>query len=217
MSSQTEKVGGKISRRAFLKGMGGGLVSSTALTTGLLTKEAMAKILPPDAERLRGTQTIELKVNGRLRRVQVEPRTTLLSALRDRLELTGSKEVCDRGQCGACTVLADGRPVLSCMMLAVDARGLEITTVEGLAGDGNGSLSPVQQAFVEKDGLMCGFCTPGFVVSATALLQANPNPSPEEIRAGLSGNLCRCGTYPKVFEAVQDAVKITRKGGESDG
>jgi aerobic-type carbon monoxide dehydrogenase small subunit (CoxS/CutS family) len=143
--------------------------------------------------------------------VDVEPRTTLLSALRERLEMTGTKEVCDRGQCGACTVLMDGRPVLACMTLAVDARGREIATVEGLAR--NGELSAVQAAFVEKDGHMCGFCTPGMVMAATALLQENPKPSLEEIKQGMAGNLCRCGTYPKVFEAVQAAAEKMRKGG----
>jgi aerobic-type carbon monoxide dehydrogenase small subunit (CoxS/CutS family) len=197
----------KISRRGFLKGMGGGLLGTAALAEGLLGQEAQAKNAAP--ETLKGRQRIGLKVNGQTRPVEVEPRTTLLSALRDRLELTGTKEVCDRGQCGACTVLVDGRAVLSCMMLAVEARGREVTTVEGLARDGR--LSPVQEAFVEKDALMCGFCTPGLVMAATALLQQNPDPSLEEIQQGVSGNLCRCGTYPKVFEAVQEAARKMRR------
>ncbi len=212
MSSQQKFLSKKISRRGFLKGMGSGLLGSATLATGgLLSKETAAAILGPDVEIISGFQTITLSVNGRNYQVKVEPRTTLLRALRDHLNLTGSKEVCDRGQCGACTVLVDGEPMLACMMLALDCRGRDITTVEGL-GDEN-HLTPVQQALVEKDGLMCGFCTPGFVMAATALLQKNPQPTLEEIKIGLSGNLCRCGTYPKVFEAVQQAAKNMKKGG----
>ncbi len=202
---------GKVSRRTFLKGMGSGFISTSAISTGLLNKEAVAAILEPETERISEHQRIQLHINGKKHAVQVEPRTTLLGVLRDGLDLTGTKEVCDRGQCGACTVMLDGKTVLSCMILAVDARGKKITTVEGLADGQN--LSPVQQAFAEKDALMCGFCTPGLVMSATALLHNNPNPNLDEIKEGLSGNLCRCGTYPKVFEAVQSAKKISRKGG----
>ncbi|MFQ5639439.1 MAG: (2Fe-2S)-binding protein [bacterium] len=211
MSKERQETRGKISRRTFLKGMGTGLVSSTAMSTGLLPAESITKVLQPETERLRDAQNIELHINGQKHKVWVEPRTTLLSALRDRLEITGAKEVCDRGQCGACTVLLDGKAMLSCMMLAVEARGQKITTIEGVAQDG--TLTPLQSAFIEKDALMCGFCTPGFVMSATVLLESNPNPTLDEIKSGLSGNLCRCGTYPKVFEAIQDVVKMTRKGG----
>jgi aerobic-type carbon monoxide dehydrogenase small subunit (CoxS/CutS family) len=151
---------------------------------------------------------LTLRVNGQPRTLNVEPRVTLLRALRNHLDLTGAKEICDRGGCGGCTVLVDGRPVLSCLMLAVDAVGREVTTVEGL-GDPE-RLSPVQAAFVECDALQCGFCTPGLVVSATALLRANPDPSLEQVKDGLSGNLCRCGTYPRVFEAVQKAARAGR-------
>jgi len=133
---------------------------------------------------------------------------TLLDALRNHLDLTGAKQVCDRGGCGGCTVLLDGLPVKSCMMLAVDAEGHEITTVEGLGTPEK--MSPVQQAFVEKDALQCGFCTPGFVVAATALLAKNPDPTLDQIKHGLSGNLCRCGTYGRIFEAVQSAAKAKR-------
>lgn len=201
-----------MSRREFLKGVGSGVIGAAALSgSGLLSREAQAELLGPPVESVAGPQTIQLKINGKLRSVEVEPRTTLLSAIRNKLDLTGTKEVCDRGQCGACTVLVAGKAMLSCMMLALDAREKEITTVEGLSE--GGELSPLQQAFVEKDGLMCGFCTPGLVVASAALLAENPDPTLEEIKTGLSGNLCRCGTYPKVFEAVQQAAKTMRKGG----
>jgi xanthine dehydrogenase YagT iron-sulfur-binding subunit len=151
-----------------------------------------------------GPVSITLKINGRSRSVKVEPRVTLLDVLRDRLDLTGSKKICDRGECGGCTVLLDGRPVYSCMLLAVDARGRSITTIEGIAS--GGELHPVQAAFVEKDALQCGFCTPGFVVASKALLDQNPGPDLDEVRQALAGHLCRCGTYPRVFEAVLSAA-----------
>lgn len=197
-----------LSRRGFLKGVGGGLLGGAALNEGLIGAQVAAAAGP---EPIKGFQNIQLQVNGAAHQVSVEPRTTLLSALRDQLGLTGAKEVCDRGQCGACTVLMDGEAVLACMILALDARGHEITTVEGLAQDGQ--LTPVQQAFVDHDGLMCGFCTPGLVMASTALLRKAPNPTAEEIRRGVSGNLCRCGTYPKVFAAVEDAARKMKRGG----
>jgi xanthine dehydrogenase YagT iron-sulfur-binding subunit len=185
-----------LSRRTFLKTAGAG-----AAATGLLAGEgrpAGAAVLGPDAVPL------TLKVNGTARSVSVEPRVTLLRALRNHLDLTGAKEVCDRGACGACTVLFDGEPVCSCLMLAADAEGHEITTVEGLGSPEK--LSPLQAAFVECDALQCGFCTPGFVVAGTALLRRTPSPSLEQVKDGLAGNLCRCGTYGRVFEAVQKAA-----------
>jgi aerobic-type carbon monoxide dehydrogenase small subunit (CoxS/CutS family) len=186
-----------LSRRSFLKTAGAG-----AAATGILGGEgraAQATVLGP------GAVPLALKVNGFARNLSVEPRVTLLRALRNHLELTGAKEVCDRGACGACTVLFDGDPVCSCLMLAADAEGHEITTVEGLGSAEK--LSPLQAAFVECDALQCGFCTPGFVVSGTALLRRNPSPSLEQVKDGLAGNLCRCGTYGRVFEAVQKAAK----------
>lgn len=212
MSEEKKDGSGNISRRSFLKGMGSGILGSAAITSGgLLSKEAAAAVLRPESEVVRGLHTISLKVNSKVQKVIVEPRTTLLDALRNGLELTGSKEVCDRGPCGACTVFVDDKPVLACMMLALDVRDKEITTVEGLSNDGQ--LSTVQQAFAEKDALMCGFCTPGLVMSATALLRANSRPSMEDIKMAVSGNLCRCGTYPKVFEAIHTAAISKRKGG----
>jgi xanthine dehydrogenase YagT iron-sulfur-binding subunit len=152
-----------------------------------------------------GPVPLTFKVNGVSQTVTVEPRVTLLRALRNHLGLTGAKEVCERGACGGCTVLFDGEPICACLMLAVDAVGHEITTVEGLGTPEK--LSPVQAAFVEADALQCGFCTPGFVVSSTALLRKNPKPSLDEIKAGLAGNVCRCGTYSRIFEAVGKAAQ----------
>jgi xanthine dehydrogenase YagT iron-sulfur-binding subunit len=156
-----------------------------------------------------GATPLTLKVNGAARTVSVEPRVTLLRALRNHLDLTGAKEICDRGACGGCTVLLDGEPIASCLMLAADAEGHEITTVEGLGTPD--AMSPVQAAFVEADALQCGFCTPGFVVASTALLRKNANPSLEEVKDGLAGNICRCGTYSRVFEAVQKAAKASAR------
>ncbi|MBI3950223.1 MAG: (2Fe-2S)-binding protein [Acidobacteria bacterium] len=204
-----------ISRRSVLKGLGGGV-----LTTGLISvaelprqqtnvrRENGVEVYGPDAVPL------TLKINGREHHLQLEPRVTLLNALRNHLDLTGPKLVCDRGTCGGCTVLLDGMPITSCMMLAIDAVGHEIQTIEGLAqGE---MLHPVQQAFIERDALQCGFCTSGMIMSAKALLDRNPNPTLDEVKAAVSGNLCRCGTYPKVFEAVLAAAKSSgraRKGG----
>jgi len=175
-----------VSRRLFLKTVGAG-----AAATGLagaaadMARAAPPAILGPDAVPL------TLRVNGAVHTLTLEPRVTLLRALRNHLGLTGPKEVCERGACGGCTVLLDGEPICACLLLAVDAVGHEITTVEGLGTPEQ--LSPVQAAFVEADALQCGFCTPGFVVASTALLRKNPNPSLEEIKAGLAGNICRCG------------------------
>ena len=154
---------------------------------------------------------IETTINGRRYSLQVEPRKTLLAMLRDQLQLTGTKEGCSTGDCGACTVLLDGRPVTSCLVLAVEADGRRITTIEGIARDGE--LHPVQQALLEKGGMQCGFCTPGFVLSSVALLDENPDPSEAEIRRALAGNFCRCTGYTKIVEAVQEAArKIRAKG-----
>jgi aerobic-type carbon monoxide dehydrogenase small subunit (CoxS/CutS family) len=143
---------------------------------------------------------IEMTVNGRRRTVEVAVNQTLLDVLRDDLRLTGTKECCDIGECGACTVLVNGLAVDSCLMLAVEADGAEITTVEGLAVDGN--LSPLQRAFLDKGAVQCGFCTPGQLMAAQALLAENPHPTADEVQEGLSGNLCRCGCYYQITEAV---------------
>jgi aerobic-type carbon monoxide dehydrogenase small subunit (CoxS/CutS family) len=181
------------SRRTFLKTAGAGAAVSTVVGAGGCT--AKPTVIGP------GPVPLKLRVNGATQTVTVEPRVTLLNALRNHLDLTGAKQVCDRGGCGGCTVLLDGEPVKACMMLAADAEGREITTVEGLGTPEK--MSPLQAAFVEADALQCGFCTPGFVVSGTALLAKNPDPTLDEIKKGLAGNLCRCGTYSRIFEAVQ--------------
>ena len=197
------------SRRRFLKGVGVA-GAGAALAEHLLLKpeaEAVAAEAETGARPVAGAVNLTLDVNGQRRALVVEPRTTLLSALRHNLDppLTGPKLVCDMGTCGACTVLLDGRAVYSCLVLAVDAAGKKLTTVEGLGSPEN--LSGVQQAFVEHDALMCGFCTPGFVTTVTAYLKKNPNPTLEEVREACKGNFCRCGTYPRVFEAALAAAK----------
>src|SRR5258708_13849857 len=180
------------SRRAFLKTAGVGAAATGLVGVG--ARPLGATVLGREAAPL------SLRVNGSVRTVTVEPRVTLLSALRNHLDMTGAKQVCDRGSCGACTVLLDGEPVCSCLMLAADAAGHEITTVEGLGTPEK--MSPLQAAFVECDALQCGFCTPGFVVTGTALLSHNPDPTPDQGEDGLAGYLCRCGTHGRAFQAV---------------
>ena len=152
---------------------------------------------------------ITLTVNGQRYDVSVEPRKTLLALLRDQLALTGTKEGCSTGDCGACTVIMDGDTYTSCLVLGVEADGREITTVEGIAE--GGKLHPVQDAFVKKGGLQCGFCTAGLIVATVALLEENPDPSNEEIQVGLAGNLCRCTGYTKITEAVRDASRVMKR------
>ena len=151
---------------------------------------------------------ISMTVNGDQHELLVEPGWTLLETLRDHLRLTGTKEGCSNGNCGACTVMIDGRTETSCLVLAAEMDGTEITTVEGIAK--HGKLNPVQEAFIKDGALQCGFCTPGFIISATALLQRNPNPTEEEIRTRLAGNLCRCTGYDKIIMAVEDAAAMLR-------
>jgi aerobic-type carbon monoxide dehydrogenase small subunit (CoxS/CutS family) len=157
------------------------------------------------------TISIEIKVNGEHHRLEVAPSTTLLELLRESLRLTGTKEGCGLGECGACIVLVEGKPVNSCLMLAIDANGCEVTTIEGLTK--NGTLHPLQQSFIDEGAVQCGFCTPAMVLSAKALLDRNPEPSEQEIKEALSGVLCRCGSYQKIIRAVQAAVKTGGQGG----
>ena len=150
-----------------------------------------------------------LAVNGRERRVEAPPEESLLSVLRNRLQLTGTKYGCGEGQCGACTVLLDGRPARSCRTQVSEAAGKKITTIEGLAE--NGRLHPVQAAFLETEAFQCGYCTPGMIVSTVGLLERNPNPGEEDIAGHLTGNICRCGTYPRILAAVKQAARTPRK------
>jgi len=159
--------------------------------------------------------TIELRVNGDRYEVAVDPWRSLAEVLRDNLGLIGTKIGCNQGDCGACTVLVDGRSTSSCLMLAVEADGREITTIEGIAPSGD-ALHPLQQAFVEKGAVQCGFCTAGMILSARYLLDRNPKPTEEEIRLGLSGNICRCTGYNKVVEAIASAAEVMTPGDAAD-
>jgi xanthine dehydrogenase YagT iron-sulfur-binding subunit len=194
-----------VSRRSFLKTFGTTAAAAATAQVGTVAQE-LAKA---NGETAVGPEAVavRLRVNGEAHQLNLEPRVTLLEALRDHLNLTGSKEVCDRATCGACTVLLDDTPVYACSVLAIAAQGKAITTIEGVAKDGK--LSKVQQAFVEEDALMCGYCTPGFVMSVTGLLKFNPRPTAEQVKHACAGNLCRCGTYPRVLKAALKAAGTT--------
>lgn len=194
-----------ISRRGFLTSVGAAPIATAAIG---YTSEAIsaAPVMEPQEP-----LNLLLKVNGRAQKAPVKPRDTLLSVLREKLGMTGIKPGCERGECGACTVLIDGKPRYACMILALEMEGHEIITIEGLMkGE---ALGPVQQAFLDEDALQCGYCTPGQIMAAEGLLRANPNPSLEEIRLAMSGNLCRCGAYEHIFKAVRRAADARRAGG----
>lgn len=195
---KTPETGNGLTRRDFMK------ISGLTVAVPMVVGPTVVKVAGEEVSVYGpGNAPVTLMVNGKKLTAELEPRVTLLDALRDHFDLTGAKRVCDRGVCGACTVLMDGKPVYSCQILAIDAQGHEITTIEGLSQEGK--LTPVQQAFVDNDAQQCGFCTPGFVVSTTAFLQKHPHPSAEDVRYGLSGNLCRCGTYAGIRAAVAQA------------
>jgi xanthine dehydrogenase YagT iron-sulfur-binding subunit len=197
---EADEVEQSLSRRSFLKGAGG-VAAGGVLATDLASAEsATSSSRPGPHQTLEASVQVRFHLNGEEVELEVEPRTMLLSALRDRLGHTAAKAVCERGNCGACTILLDDEPVYSCLTLAVRAEGRQVRTAGGLA-DGE-ELSPVQEAMVTSDGMMCGFCTPGFAVSVTACLEKNPMATDGELRAACSGNLCRCGTYPHVFSAA---------------
>ncbi len=197
------------SRRDFLKGAG------VAVSTTMIPASQAAAAPPPAAEVMGpGVVPITLNINGKAQELKVEPRVTLLDALRNQLDITGAKKVCDRGVCGACTVIMDGHAVYSCNVLAIEAEGHRIETIEGIGSEEH--LHPVMAAFVEHDAQQCGFCTPGFVVACKAFLDHHPNPTREDVEHGLGGNLCRCGTYAGVREAVLEAAQ-TLKGGRANG
>jgi xanthine dehydrogenase YagT iron-sulfur-binding subunit len=191
------------SRRGFLGSVGEGVIGVAAVAS------APAAPLPQSANAVEGVK-ISLTVNEQSHRLRVEPRQTLLEVLRDSLGLAGTKPGCERGECGACTVLIDGVPRYSCQTLAVEAEGHSITTIEGLGGE---KLSPVQQGFIEQDGMQCGYCTPGQVMAAEGLLRRTPDPTFDEIRMGMSGNLCRCGAYDHIFKSVKRAAVLRKSGG----
>ena len=193
-----------ISRRGFLSSVSAGAVVAASLK-GVPTAPAQ------EIKAVGKPVTISLLVNGSTRRILVEPRWTLIYVLREVLGLTGSKIGCEQGECGACTVLIDGKPHYSCLTLAIEAEGHEITTVEGLLeGD---KLGPVQQAFAEEDAFQCGFCTPGQIMAVEGLLRSNPDPTLDQIRIGVSGNLCRCGVYKNIFNAAAKASKLRKQKG----
>ena len=201
MASKDDSPDGvNLSRRNFLKSTGVVGIAATVVSPG------EAQTGPPVVGP--GEVPVRLNVNGRQLNLSIEPRVTLLDALRMRADLTGNKRGCDRGACGACTMLVDGRPVYSCSTLAIEVQGKQIRNVEGLAnGD---TLHPVQQAFCDKDALMCGFCTPGFVMATVALLERTPNPTLDQAKKGLDGNICRCGTFNRIFEAVSSVKGVQR-------
>jgi len=193
---QTDAAEPGFSRRSFLKRVGaGGVAAGVALKAPDADAQSVHAVGP-------GPVPIVLTINGQTHRLQVEPRVTLLDAVRMHLgaPMTGNKRGCDRGACGACTMIVDGRTVYSCSTLAIEVQGKHVRTVDGLAS--GETLHPVQQAFCDKDALMCGFCTPGFIMASVGLLEKHPNPTPEQIKKGLDGNICRCGTFSRVFEAV---------------
>jgi len=193
------------SRRDFLKGAG------VAVSTGMIPASQAAAAPPASPEVLGpGAVSITLSINGKPQTLKVEPRVTLLDALRNQLDITGAKKVCDRGTCGACTVITDGKSVYSCTMLAIEAQGHDIETIEGLGTETN--LHPMSQAFVNNDAQQCGFCTPGFVMACKAYLDHEPNPTYEGVQKALGGNLCRCGTYMGIRHSVLEAAK---KGGQA--
>src|SRR4249920_4253734 len=192
-----------VSRRDFLKSAG-----VTSLATAVTTATVAEAQTGPRAAGP-GEVPVTLMVNGKRIELKIEPRVTLLDAIRNRADLTGNKRVCDRGTCGACTMIVDGRTVYACSTLAIEVQGKQIRTVDGLAsGD---RLHPVQQAFCDKDALMCGFCTPGFIMASVGLLEKHPNATSEQIKKGLDGNICRCGTFTRIFEAVS-SVKGGQRG-----
>ncbi|UCE43374.1 MAG: (2Fe-2S)-binding protein [Candidatus Aminicenantes bacterium] len=194
-------------RRDFLKGFGSGTLG-VAITPKLLAQKAESIQTKAGEVPVYAKKQIKFTVNSKAYTKVVEPQETLLDVLRDKLSLTGAKKTCDRGECGGCTVLLDGNPIYSCMYLAIRADGTNIKTIEGMAKEGK--LHPLQQAYIDKDAYQCGFCTPGFIMASEALLKKKSNPDLGEIKKGLSGNLCRCGNYTKIYQAVDQAAKAGR-------
>jgi len=197
----------EFSRRGFIRGVG---LGGGALGTGILETEALAEPQSAAAVVGPGEVPITLTINGKPHKLSVEPRITLLDALRDRLDHTGAKRSCDRGVCGTCTVIMNGKAVYACSVLAIDAQGKNIETIEGLASAAK--PHPLISAFVNNDGQQCGYCTPGYVMTAKFFLDRNPSPTYEQVKDGLGGNLCRCGSYMGIRKAVQDAARQMKGG-----
>jgi aerobic-type carbon monoxide dehydrogenase small subunit (CoxS/CutS family) len=213
MSKEKEENKSKrLSRRDFLKGAGAGAAAAALVSVGVeeFRISSMPKQAPPSPSPPSFEQSITLNVNGNQYDLSVDNRLSLLDALRDKLGFTGAKNGCDeKGECGACTVLVDEKPVRSCLILAVEAQGKKITTVEGLGDPLTGTLDPVQKSFLENDGLQCGYCTPGFIMLTKGILAENPHPTREQVMGYLGGQLCRCGSYPKIIESVLAASGAT--------
>jgi xanthine dehydrogenase YagT iron-sulfur-binding subunit len=190
------------SRRNFLKTAGVAPLVAGVAGASVAEAQSGATVVGP------GNVTIQLTVNGKRLNLNIEPRMTLLNALRNKADLTGNKRGCDRGVCGACTMIIDGRTAYSCSTLAIEVQGRQIRTVDGLAN--GATLHPVQQAFCDRDALMCGFCTPGFVMATVALIEKHPNPTPAQVKAGLDGNICRCGTFTRIMEAATSVKGVAR-------
>jgi aerobic-type carbon monoxide dehydrogenase small subunit (CoxS/CutS family) len=204
-----------LSRREFLTGVTTGALGTAALSGGIIARQETEAHQREEYSGKGIKIPLNLKVNGNIYRIEVEPQYTLVDVIRNQLQLTGTKKACDRGECGACTVLLDGKPIYSCMTLAITAVGKEILTIEGLAS--GEKLHPIQQAFIEHDAFQCGFCTPGQIMAVKGLLEQNPSPSREEVKQALAGNLCRCGSYLRILEAALSASQHSKKGGESLG
>jgi len=201
---EEEAKGKGVSRRDFLKGLGGGAIGTAVISTGLLDPGKVEAYPTESTGTSRGKSVVNLKVNGKAYRLEVEHRETLAELLRDQLGFTGTKIGCNRGECGACTVVINGRNIYSCSQLAVWMQGKEILTIEGLVkGE---KLDPLQEAFIEHDGPQCGFCTSGQIMSGKALLLRNPSPTEAQVKRALSGNLCRCGNYNREVAAVMAAA-----------
>jgi xanthine dehydrogenase YagT iron-sulfur-binding subunit len=199
-NNKTERI--NVGRRTFLKTAGVAPLAA-GVVGGVAELEAQtSRVVGP------GEVPIQLIVNGRRLNLNVEPRMTLLNAIRNKADLTGNKRGCDRGVCGACTMIIDGKTAYSCSTLAIEVQGKQIRTVDGLSS--GPTLHPVQQAFCDRDALMCGFCTPGFVMATVALLEKNPNPTVAQVKRALDGNICRCGTFTRIMEAATSAKGVAR-------
>jgi xanthine dehydrogenase YagT iron-sulfur-binding subunit len=204
MGTKQNKKGKAYTRRDFLKGFGSGAIGA-AVVPKILAQESASIETKKGKIPVYSKKQVTFTVNGERYTLVVEPRETLLDILRERLILTGTKKICNQGECGGCTVLLDGKPVYSCLYLAIRADGKSVQTIEGLAEGKN--LHPIQEAFIDEDGYQCGFCTPGFMMASAGFLATTKNPNLEEIKSALSGNICRCGNYGNIYKAVSAAAK----------